>query len=29
MYNTGTIVALAWPDTKVIREGKWYDVPMK
>lgn len=29
MYNTGTIIALAWPDTKVIREGKWYDVPMK
>jgi len=28
MPNTGTIVALAWPDTKVIREGKWYDIPM-
>ena len=29
MYKTGTIITLAWPDTKVIREGKWYDVPMK
>ena len=29
MYNSGTIIALAWPDTKVVREGKWYDVPMK
>ena len=29
MYDNGTIKALAWPDTKVIREGKWYDVPMK
>ena len=29
MYNTGTIIALAWPDTKVVREGKWYDLPMK
>ncbi len=29
MYNNGTIIALAWPDTKVVKEGKWYDVPMK
>ena len=29
MYNTGTIITLAWPDTKVVREGKWYDIPMK
>ncbi len=29
MYNSGTIITLAWPDTKVIREGKWYDIPMK
>lgn len=28
MYTTGTIIALAWPDTKVIREGKWYDIPL-
>lgn len=29
MNNSGTIVALAWPDTKVVCEGKWYDVPMR
>ena len=29
MSNTGTIIALAWPDTKVIHEGKWYDEPMR
>ncbi len=29
MYNSATIIALAWPNTKVVREGKWYDVPMK
>ncbi len=29
MNNTATIVALAWPDTKVIHEGKWYDEPMR
>jgi hypothetical protein len=29
MNHTGTIIALAWPDTKVIHEGKWYDVPMR
>lgn len=28
MITRGTIVALAWPDTKVVKEGKWYDVPM-
>lgn len=27
--NNATIVALAWPDTKVTHEGKWYDYPMK
>ena len=29
MNNNATIIALAWPDTKVIHEGKWYDIPMK
>jgi len=29
MYNTATIIAMAWPDTKVIHEGKWYDTPMR
>ena len=29
MSNSGTIIALAWPDTKVIHEGKWYDKPMR
>ena len=29
MNNTGTIIALAWPDTKVIHDGKWYDEPMR
>lgn len=28
MNTTGTIIALAWPDTKVVKEGKWYDIPM-
>jgi hypothetical protein len=23
--NKGTIISLAWPETRVIREGKWYD----
>lgn len=27
-YNS-TIIALAWPNTKVVKEGKWYDYPMK
>jgi hypothetical protein len=29
MYNNATIIALAWPNTKVVKEGKWYDVPME
>ncbi len=29
MNKSGTIIALAWPDTKVIHEGKWYDEPMR
>lgn len=29
MKNTATIIALAWPDTKVVCEGKWYDEPMR
>ena len=29
MENTATIIVLAWPDTKVICEGKWYDRPMR
>ncbi|MDG1476968.1 MAG: hypothetical protein P8Q14_07460, partial [Vicingaceae bacterium] len=29
MGSTGTIIALAWPDTKVVCEGKWYDEPMR
>ena len=29
MYKKGTFVALAWPQTKVVKEGKWYDTPMK
>ncbi|MCB0400570.1 MAG: hypothetical protein KDD41_00655 [Flavobacteriales bacterium] len=28
MTTPATIIALAWPDTPVIREGKWYDLPM-
>lgn len=27
-YNS-TLIALAWPDTKVVKEGKWYDYPMQ
>ncbi|MDF1673375.1 MAG: hypothetical protein P1U41_07700 [Vicingaceae bacterium] len=27
-YNS-TIIALAWPNTKVVKEGKWYDYPMQ
>jgi hypothetical protein len=27
-YNS-SIIALAWPDTKVVKEGKWYDLPMQ
>jgi len=29
MIQTGSIIALAWPETKVIHEGKWYDTPMR
>ena len=29
MQNKSTIVAIAWPDTKVVKEGKWYDKPME
>lgn len=29
MHDSGTIIALAWPDTKVVKEGKWYDYPME
>ncbi|MGB0888122.1 MAG: DUF6695 family protein [Vicingaceae bacterium] len=29
MIKTATIVVLAWPETKVIHEGKWYDEPMR
>ena len=29
MNNSATIIALAWPDTKVVCEGKWYDEPMR
>jgi len=29
MKNSATIIALAWPDTKVVNEGKWYDEPMR
>ncbi len=29
MKNSATLIALAWPDTKVIHEGKWYDEPMR
>jgi len=25
----GTIIPLAWPETKVVHEGKWYDTPMR
>lgn len=28
MSKKGAIIALAWPQTKVAQEGKWYDVPM-
>jgi len=29
MIQKGSIIALAWPETKVIHEGKWYDTPMR
>jgi hypothetical protein len=28
MSTKGAIIALAWPNTKVTKEGKWYDSPM-
>ena len=29
MQQKGAIIALAWPETKVVHEGKWYDTPMR
>jgi hypothetical protein len=29
MQTTGSLISLAWPQTKVITEGKWYDKPLK
>lgn len=29
MSTKGAIIALAWPNTKVTQEGKWYDIPMR
>jgi len=29
MTELATIIVLAWPDTMVIQEGKWYDEPMR
>lgn len=29
MSIKGAIIALAWPNTKVAKEGKWYDIPMR
>ncbi|MCF6279336.1 MAG: hypothetical protein L3J14_03215 [Flavobacteriaceae bacterium] len=29
MSANGTIIVLAWPDTLVIKEGKWYDSILK
>jgi hypothetical protein len=29
MKNLGTIIPLAWPNTPVIQEGKWYDGIMR
>ncbi|MDP5230048.1 MAG: hypothetical protein NWQ38_06615 [Cellulophaga sp.] len=29
MQNKASFVAIAWPETLVIQEGKWYDTPMK
>ena len=28
MKQKGSIIAISWPETKVINEGKWYDIPM-
>lgn len=27
--NNGTIIAISWPETLVVKEGKWYDKPME
>ena len=29
MEYDSTIIALAWPNTRVVKEGKWYDYPME
>jgi len=29
MSTKGAIIVLAWPQTKVTQEGKWYDTPMR
>jgi len=29
MQQKGAIIVLAWPETKVVHEGKWYDTPMR
>ena len=29
MKGRYAFIPLAWPETKVVAEGKWYDVPMK
>lgn len=29
MHKDASIIALSWPDTLVVKEGKWYDVPMQ
>lgn len=29
MNTKGSIIALAWPETKIIRNKKWYDKPMR
>lgn len=29
MDKRDSIIVLAWPDTPVVSEGKWYDVPMR
>jgi len=26
--HKGTIIAISWPETLVVKEGKWYDAPM-
>ena len=29
MKNKGTLIPVSWPDTPVMKEGKWYDGIMK